>query len=316
MKCPCLRLSPPPLGQIGDLDYFELQQEFLTNVSNSNPLGSSCSAGKSNTSPPTDFILRILPLGASIVWGEDSSDGNGFRDHVRQSIIDDGGSVNYVGSKQNGQMFDNDLEATPGDRIDQIAVKAELSLPYLPNLVIIHAGTNDCIQEYDTANAPNRLGTLIDRITSAIPGVVVLVSTLIPNLNAAAQSCIDTFNSQLPSVIQDRQNAGQLVVLVDMEPTITTGDLNTGDGTHPTDDGYVKMATVWEGGLQTIFSNCWLSAPGDSGIPDTVGNGSSTTCQKVPGNAMGPIRKYRPLNKGFGLTDICSFFFSFWHLLL
>ena len=56
------------------------------------------------------MYLRILPLGASIVYGTDSSDGNGFRNSLREQIIANNGAVNYVGELQAGNMLDNDVE--------------------------------------------------------------------------------------------------------------------------------------------------------------------------------------------------------------
>lgn len=89
---------------------------------------------------PSDLVLRILPLGASIVFGTDSSDGNGFREDLRSQLIANNASVNYVGEVQAGTMLDNDVSGFPGYRIDQVAPKMEDALPWLPNLILIHIG--------------------------------------------------------------------------------------------------------------------------------------------------------------------------------
>jgi hypothetical protein len=89
---------------------------------------------------PNDLVLRILPLGASIVYGTDSSDGNGFREDLRQQLIANGASVNMVGEVQSGTMIDNDVSGFPGLRIEQVAPLMEHALPWLPNLIIIHLG--------------------------------------------------------------------------------------------------------------------------------------------------------------------------------
>jgi hypothetical protein len=57
-------------------------------------------------SNPKPFYLRILPLGASIVEGYESSDGTGFRKLLRNQLRWKGWPVNMVGSKQNGRMAD------------------------------------------------------------------------------------------------------------------------------------------------------------------------------------------------------------------
>lgn len=243
----------------------------------------SCTGNQSSSSSPPKFYLRILALGASITWGTDSTDGNGYREDLRQMIVDAGGLVNFVGSKRHGNMVDNQVEATPGYRLDQVQVRAKDSLkPYMPNLVIIHAGTNDCIQNFSTATAPSRLGNLIDEVLDNVPGTVVLVSTLIPNKVHYAEACIETFNAGVPAVVEARRSAGKLVYLVNMHNSsiFTTADLD--DTTHPTDEGYKKMAKIWYSGLKQIFAECWLTPPVQNGVTDAD---SGAISLKVDGGA-------------------------------
>jgi len=54
-----------------------------------------------------DFYLRILPLGASITQGVQSSDENGYRKLLRQQLRWKGWKVNMVGTKNEGTMSDN-----------------------------------------------------------------------------------------------------------------------------------------------------------------------------------------------------------------
>lgn len=53
------------------------------------------------------FLLRIMPLGASITVGYHSSDGNGYRKWLRQQLRYSGWQVDMVGSLSNGSMHDN-----------------------------------------------------------------------------------------------------------------------------------------------------------------------------------------------------------------
>jgi hypothetical protein len=53
-----------------------------------------------------EFYLRIMPLGASITQGIASTDGNGYRKHIRDQLRYVGWLVNMVGSKQDGSMAD------------------------------------------------------------------------------------------------------------------------------------------------------------------------------------------------------------------
>lgn len=54
-----------------------------------------------------DFYLRVLPLGASIVEGVASLDGNWFRKLLRQQLRWKGWKVNMVETKNNGNMANN-----------------------------------------------------------------------------------------------------------------------------------------------------------------------------------------------------------------
>lgn len=85
--------------------------------------------------------LRILCLGASITTGYLSTDGNGYRYGLRSKLVQGGNVVNMVGSLASGRMADNNNEGWIGYRIEQTAEKAELSLPSLPNIVLVHVGS-------------------------------------------------------------------------------------------------------------------------------------------------------------------------------
>ncbi|KAK6432924.1 hypothetical protein LTR95_010905, partial [Oleoguttula sp. CCFEE 5521] len=236
--------------------------------------------------------LRILPLGASIVYGQTSSDGNGFRYGLRNQLIYGGNAVNMVGSVQAGTMTDNDCEGWPGYVITQVAAEAELSIPQQPNLVLLHVGTNDCLQSIDINNAGARLGTLIDRLFSAMPGVTIVTSTLLPNGNSNTQANIKIFNAQIPGVVTSRQRAGKKITYVDFSSSyFSLADIGS-DGTHPTSAGYAKMAEVWYQGIQVSNSRNWLTAPATvSGVSDSdASSGTVRVCNKVPGTAIGPVQ--------------------------
>ena len=189
--------------------------------------------------------LRILPLGASIVFGQTSPDGNGFRYGLRNQLVYSGNPVNMIGSVHAGAMADNDCEGWPGYIITQVAAQAELSIPSQPNLVLLHVGTNDAVQGIDIQNAAARLGTLIDRLFAAIPGVTVIASTLLPNANSATQANAAIYNSQIPAMIKTRQAAGRKLTYVDFSSSYWSLTDIGPDGTHPTAGGYIKMAEVW-----------------------------------------------------------------------
>jgi hypothetical protein len=92
----------------------------------------------------------------------------------------------------------------------------------------------------------------------------------------------------------NRQAAGDRIVLADMFTFISTDELQ--DGTHPTDEGYIKMASVWWAAIQTAQSNGFLSPPLDIGVSDTANN----TCQKTYASGE---NHYAQTQKGSGIDD-------------
>ena len=203
---------------------------------------------------PAAAPLKIMPLGASITWGTASTDGNGYREELRKHLVTDAGlAVDYVGSQQSGTAADNDNEGHPGYRIDQVAAGADGWLAaYHPDVVLLNAGTNDTIQNYDLPNAPARLRALIDQIIADEPAVTVVFSTLVPSKDATNNARVQAFNAQLPAIAQAEAAAGKKVRLADLNSTLTTADIGD-DGIHPTDAGYVKLANLWYAALQPVL---------------------------------------------------------------
>jgi len=185
--------------------------------------------------------VRIMPLGASITHGYGSSDGNGYRGVLRARLTHDAGMrVDFVGSQRSGTLADAEHEGHPGWRIDQIAARAdEWVAAYRPRVVVVHLGTNDMIQNYRTATAPERLAALADRIVAAGPGVTVYVSSLVASAAPEIDARIEAFNARLPGLLQGRPG----VVYVDQSRSVGPGELV--DTVHPGDTAYARMAETW-----------------------------------------------------------------------
>lgn len=268
--------------------------------------------------------LRILPLGASIMYGLKSSDGNGFRNALRNKLIANGNpSVDYVGSNHCGTMADNECEGWPGFTISQVAAKAELSIPSKPNLVLLHVGTNDAVQNVDIQHAGDRLGSLIDRLFDAIPGVTIVASTLLPNANPKTQANVKIYNGQIPGVVQKRQASGKHIVYVDFSTsTFSLSDLSS-DGTHPTDAGYVKMAEVWYQGIAAAKGRGWLPTKValEHGASNVVSGESNNTRDEAPNTAQGTTSGPIEAQLGHGTksapaVSILLLLLSFIHVVL
>ncbi|GAA0364208.1 SGNH/GDSL hydrolase family protein [Micromonospora gifhornensis] len=221
--------------------------------------------------------VRVMPLGDSITEGTQIP--GGYRIGLWQRLVNGRYTVDFVGSQFNGptSLGDRDHQGHPGWRIDQIDANIVNWLnTQRPQTVLLHIGTNDILQNYNVSSAPNRLSTLIDRITNTVPNAEVFVAQIITLSNTNQAAAVRTFNAAIPGIVQSKVNAGKRVHLVNMHAALTTGDLI--DGVHPTANGYDKMAAVWYNALQSV--------PGSIGTP---GNGGTPTPTPTPGPTNGAI---------------------------
>ena len=188
-----------------------------------------------------------------------------------------------------------------GDRIDQISEAADKSTKYQPNIIVINAGTNDCMQNYEIATAGARYGAMLDKLFKEIPGVTIIVSTLLPGTVANRPSV----NNQIRQLVSDRRyNKHQRVILADadMPAGFLTLDHITSDGIHPNDEGHRRLAAIFHRAIKEARSAGFLTAPKDTGMSDEPGaGGGSNTCDKVfgSGNSHGPVAS----QAGSGLDD-------------
>jgi lysophospholipase L1-like esterase len=203
-----------------------------------------------------------MPVGDSITHGYQGGsinvDGNGYRRQLWWNIKDN--IKHFVGSQMSGNLPDPYSEGYDGAIIADIATFINGSLSSMrPNVVLIHAGTNDMNRPIDPDNAPERLGAMIDEVVSICPDAAVLVAEIITTNNTAAAELGQTYNAAIPGVVSSRADDGKKVLLVDMSSLLTTDELT--DGIHPTDEGYGKMADAWFAGIQEAIQKGWIKDP-------------------------------------------------------
>ncbi|KAL9023285.1 MAG: hypothetical protein Q9180_008297, partial [Flavoplaca navasiana] len=225
---------------------------FNSTVSNANPTGvATCDQGT------PDIELRILPLGASIVAGVGSSDGNGFRAHLRDALADM--KVEFVGTLRSGSMTNNYHEGHSGFTISQTEDTALTAVPFQPNVILLHIGTNDLGEgraDYD--GSTQRLGNLLDFLLDKMPKATILVCQLIGSKDTATNSRIQTFNGLIPHLVEQRP--GKHILAVNM--TSIRADLLV-DGVHPNDPGYRLMANKFHEGIKQALKLEWIHKPGE-----------------------------------------------------
>lgn len=170
-----------------------------------------------------------------------------------------GNTVTYVGSESLGHFQGDYNEGHNGYTIDEISDQMPKSLPLRPNVVLLHAGTNDMNRPVDPSGAPQRLGRLIDKILNRCPDGVVLVAKIVLSKSPLIQNRINTFNAEIARVVSQRVEEGKHVLLVDMFDSLTTSDL--ADDIHPNSRGYKKMADKWRLGIEQAKEKGWIKEP-------------------------------------------------------
>jgi lysophospholipase L1-like esterase len=193
--------------------------------------------------------VRIMPLGDSITDGYTPYPG-GYRVNLWQRLAAGGYRVDFAGTQTNGpaELGDHDHEGHPGWRIDQLDANIVNWLNATdPRTILLHIGTNDINQNYDVANAPARLSTLIDHILQTKPNVQLFVAQIITEQGEPHATMVNTYNAAIPAIVASK---GPDVHLVKMHDALTAADL--ADGVHPTQAGYNKMAPVWYDALRSV----------------------------------------------------------------
>jgi hypothetical protein len=215
--------------------------------------GTSSSGGASGFQPcPAAEVCKILPLGDSITDGIGFS--GGYRVELFNKATMDGHDITFVGGSMNGpsmvagKTFPKSHEGHSGWTISQIdGITPAPALDPKPHIVLLHIGTNDMYQM--PTGAPDRLGTLIEQIVTTLPDALLVVSNIIPFPQGA--SAVTTYNAAVPGIVNTRISAGKHIILVDQFKDFPTSEL--GDGVHPNQAGYARMAGVWYAAIESYL---------------------------------------------------------------
>ncbi|MEU1605251.1 cellulose binding domain-containing protein [Micromonospora matsumotoense] len=229
--------------------------------------------------------VRIMPLGDSItagpgcwralLWNQLRADGHQNIDFV--GGVSDGGSCNH------GFSYDGDHEGHGGFSAVGIADNNQLP-PWLnaarPDVVVMHLGTNDLWggwQSMDTILAA--FTKLVGQMRANNPDMKIVVSQIIPHHGCATcPADTRTLNSRIPGWAAGLTTARSPVVVVD-QWTGFDAATDTGDGVHPNDSGFRKMANRFHPALTQLLGGTVPPTPSPG--PTTPTPAPSTS---PPGN--------------------------------
>lgn len=164
-------------------------------------------------------------------------------------------------------MKDDYFAAWSGQTVQVIKDRVPPSLQQKPNIILIHAGTNDMNpnpQISQQGNSPDaaaqRLGELIDECLSTCPNATVVVAQIIHTcLDDGAEKRTIDFNSMIPQVVQKRATTGHRVMIADMQ-SFPVNKLHHDDCIHPTNDGYKTLGNMWAQMVRQIPTK-WVAPP-------------------------------------------------------
>ena len=196
---------------------------------------------------------RIMPMGDSITRG--SSVPGGYRNKLYQSLTTAGYNVDFIGTAtDNGvaSLPDSDHEGHGGWRIDELDsnVLNWFTIVGSPDVILLHIGTNDFGQDFDTTNAIHRLDALIEKMATAETNTHIIVSNLMERNDPQNTKIQAEFNPFVEGVVDAHAALGRKVTFLDMRSAVPLSDMP--DNLHPNQTGYDKMADAWLPAIQAV----------------------------------------------------------------
>jgi len=199
---------------------------------------------------------NIMPVGDSITEGCCTPPSGGYRIEFYHQALLNQKDITFVGTLTNGpdmvdgQSFPKQHEGHGGWKISQIAGIIDSAIAASnPHIVLLKIGTNDINGNDDVANAPNRLKSLIDQITSEAPSALLVVSAIIPTTNDGTNQKVEAYNAAIQIEAEAAAAEGKHVIFLDSYTVYTDhSDYKTAlmaDGLHPNTAGYEVLGQAF-----------------------------------------------------------------------
>ena len=214
------------------------------------------------------FPIKIMPFGDSITTSKDPF--SSYRCELDHSLNAAGIPFVYVGTQTTNWSGDNPLCGDPLSdydhhneghsgamawdflHLDNWSGTPKYTLDYIlsqnvPDMVLMHLGTNDLGQNHAYSQIISDLGLLIDKFRAKNPNMIILIAQIIPCDPVKIGSwCfnVDDVNALIPGLAAQKNTVVSPVVVVDQFDGFSrTAD--TVDGIHANTSGDTKMAAKW-----------------------------------------------------------------------
>jgi len=221
-------------------------------------------AASYNPCPTGAGPCKILPFGDSITYGVNDEGNAGYRGPLFASAVAAGQKITFTGSLSDGpntvsgQTFPKNNEGHSGWGISEVnpnsggnaGITTVIPSPAfnsgsggLPNIILLHIGTNDQ-GSFTATQMTSDLTGLLDKLIADAPDALLVVAQIIP-LGYGTNAVIKAYNQALPGIVQQRAAAGKHIALVDMYTGFNTSTMLGSDSIHPNTTGYTFMAAHW-----------------------------------------------------------------------
>jgi hypothetical protein len=226
----------------------------------------SCFLGYVVNADAENDTITIAPYGNSITQA--AGDRQSYRYPLWKKLIDANIAFDFVGSMNTnfggnpsrpdykGKKFDMDHEGHWGWRADEILNKSGDNINnwltrYTPDMVLLHIGTNDCIQGQNKDGTLDEIKQIIGKLRADNPNVVIFLANLIPCNSASAS--VNDLNSGIKPLATQLTTTVSPVIFVDQNTGINP-QTDLYDGIHPGPTGEEKMAQKWFDAIKTYLA--------------------------------------------------------------
>jgi hypothetical protein len=227
--------------------------------------------------------IRIMPLGDSITHGV--SGRASYRYDLWHAFQASACAVDFVGSQTSvgdppapDPNFDQDHQGHRGWRADELAVQtATWTQAAMPDVIVIHAGTNDIRQGQSNTSTIEDLRAIITNARSVISNVKFVLAQIIP-AETFRDAATQDLNTRIAVLAGEMNTTQSPVILVDQFSEYTSA-IDNFDSLHPNFIGEAKMARRFYDATLPFVSTCMgpvNQAPVvDAGADRSITNGSS-----------------------------------------
>ncbi|KAF5534852.1 acetylxylan esterase [Fusarium mexicanum] len=212
--------------------------------------------------------LRILSVGDSITVGSGKgTDGNGYRKRLGKDLS--GNEVVWAGTeKTKGDMKDGHFAAWSGKTVQYINDHIDPSLEQRPNLILIHAGTNDMKSNRQISTDGNhlqettkRLKSMVEKMVFKCPDATIIIGMITDVCDREKyhfqRERIKIYRDHVAKLAAELSSNGSHVLAADFGPF---DDTLLSDCVHPTQKGYQILGDWWYDFIHQIPKG-WIKDP-------------------------------------------------------